>query len=446
MKPNSFLLASASILLARAVAAVSAAGAPDSGFQNFRHSELSATATTTIPALIAEITAQNPERAFYEAELAAARSSARAATRPADPGISVELGHKRVRPADHGFAAEGAAWSVTLTQTFEWPGRLALRKAVASRDITLAQLGLARFEHALAARARILATGLHSAATRADAIREVADRFAALKETFLARDPAGLTPLLETRVIEASELALQRRATEADLALHAALVELNQLRGAAPDAALRIDAPQDYAAALAAPPAVVALLAAARENNFDYRMRRVELEQQGYAVRLARHERRPPIAVSPYFSQEKAGDTERIIGIGLSVPLPVSGRATAAADTAEARRRQAEAAAAAADRELERDIHLAARTLQTKLTETARWAPDTIAKFRDAAALADRHYRLGAVPIATYVELQTGYLDAVESLLATRAEALEAALRLEQLTGVELVPVGTGAK
>lgn len=409
-------------------------------------SGLPAPETTTIPALIRQITAQNPERAFYEAGLSAARSNARAASRLADPELSVELGHKRVRPADRGLAAEGAAWSVTLTQTFDWPGRLSLRKAIASRDITLAQLGLSRFDQALAARARLLATSLHASATRADAIREVADRFAALKETFLARDPAGLTPLLETRVIEASELTLQRRATEAELALHAALVELNQLRGAAPDAPLRIDAPQDYAAALADPPDRPALLAAARENNFDYRMRRVEIEQQGYAVRLARNERYPSIAVSPYYSQEKAGDTERTIGIGLSIPLPVTGRATAAADTAEARRRQAEAAAYAAERELDREVLLAAQTLQAKLAESARWTTGTIVKFRDAAALADRHYRLGAVPIATYIELQTSYLDAVESLLATRAEALEAALRLEQLTGLELVPLGAISK
>ncbi|MDF9832053.1 cobalt-zinc-cadmium efflux system outer membrane protein [Ereboglobus sp. PH5-5] len=397
---------------------------------------------TTIPALITEISAKNPERAFYEAEISAARSSARAATRLADPELSVELGRTRVRASDGSLAGEGAAWSVSLTQTFDWPGRLPLRKAIASRDITLAELGLARFDQALTARARVLATGLHSAATRADAIREVADRFTALKETFLARDPAGLTPLLDTRVIEASELTLQRRATEADLALHAALIELNQLRGAAPDAPLRIDAPHDYAAALAAPPARNALLAAARENNFEYRMRRVELEQQGYAVRLARNERYPGIAVSPYYSQEKADGTERSFGIGLSIPLPVTGRSGAAVNEAESRRRQAEAAACLAERELDRDVLLAAQTLQTKLAETARWKPDTITKFREAAALADRHYRLGAVPISTYIELQNSYLDAVESLLDTRNEALEAALRLEELTGLKLVPLG----
>ena len=41
------------------------------------------------------------------------------------------------------------------------------------------------------------------------------------------------------------------------------------------------------------------------------------------------------------------------------------------------------------------------------------------------------------MPIATYVELQQQYLEAVESLLDTKREALEAAAQLELLTGLK---------
>jgi len=40
------------------------------------------------------------------------------------------------------------------------------------------------------------------------------------------------------------------------------------------------------------------------------------------------------------------------------------------------------------------------------------------------------------VPIATYVELQKQYLEAVEVLLDTRREALEAGQQIRLLTGV----------
>lgn len=391
-----------------------------------------------LPALVAEITANNPELKFYEAEIAAAKAGRRSAAALSDPELSLDLGRKRAVDRTGVLEGEGRAWAVSVTQKFEWPGRLGLRKAIANRQVELAELGLDRFRNALVARARTLAYSLHAANAEAAAIREVADRFAALKETFLARDPAGVTPLLETRVIEASELALQRRATEAELAVQAALIELNQLRGVNAGTPLRVGSP---ALKLNDAPKTDALLAAAFENNFDFRIRRVELEQQGFLVRLARNERYPSISVTPYYSDETAGSHEKKVGIGLSVPLPLTNRTRSAVDVAEARRRQAEAAALVAQRELERDVLTAAQAFTTKLAESRRWAADSATKFREAAELADRHYRLGAVPIATYVELQNSYLDAVEALLDTQRKALEAGLKLQQLTGLDFNPV-----
>ncbi len=392
----------------------------------------------SLSTLVSEITAKNPERQFYLEEIAAAKAGVRISSRLSDPALSFDIGQKRLRDSTGAKIGDGAVWSVSVTQTFEWPGRLSLRKAVANRQVELAELGVARFENALTARARTLAFSLYAANAKAAAIREVSDRFTALKETFLARDPAGVTPMLETRVIEASELALQRRATVAELAVQAALIELNQLRGVAADTPLRVAAP---ALSFTSLPATSDLLATAREKNFDYRMRLVELEQQGFAVSLARNERYPAISVGPYLSRDNVGDRETIVGLGLSVPLPVTGRTGAAVDVANARRRQAEAAVLVALRELDREVITSAQAFSTKLAESRRWSPDAVQKFREAADLADRHYRTGAVPIATYVELQNSYLDAVEALLDTQSETLTAGLKVQQLTGIELNPV-----
>lgn len=392
-------------------------------------------AAVSIDALVAEITGNNPERRFYAEELSAVRAGARVAGRMAEPELALDVGYKRLKDSSGTRIDDGAVWSVSVTQSFEWPGRLSLRKTIANRQIELAELGIARFENALAARARTLAFGLYAAGAKAAAIREVSDRFASLKESFLARDPAGITPLLDTRVIEAGELTLRRRAVEAELAVQAALVELNQLRGVAADSPLRVKAVEF---SFGDAPEIRSLLAAARENNFDYRMRRVELEQQGFAVKLARNERYPAVSVGPYISQDKIGERETIVGLSLSIPLPVNGTRRAAIDESGARQRQAEAALLAAQFELERDVIITAQTFAAKLAESRRSVSDAAEKFREAAELADRHYRMGAVPVATYVELQNSYLDAVESLLATRAEALEAGLKLQELTGINL--------
>jgi len=95
-----------------------------------------ATTTTnvvTVEALVAEALQRNPELKFYEAEIRAAKAGRKSAGLFANPEVSGGIGQKRV--TDGGLSAEGIAWSASVMQPFEWPGRLGLRKAIANRDI-----------------------------------------------------------------------------------------------------------------------------------------------------------------------------------------------------------------------------------------------------------------------------------------------------------------------
>jgi cobalt-zinc-cadmium efflux system outer membrane protein len=399
-----------------------------------------ATTSRSLEELVAETLEKNPELKFYEAEIAAARAGRRTAGLPASPELTANVGQKSVR--DGGLNAEGVAWSVSLLQPFEWPGRIGLRKSIANHDIELAQLGLDRFKVALGNRVRTLAYGLFAAQEKSVAAAEVAERFKALREVLVQRDPAGLTPLLETRVLEATELNAQRKATEAGLTTQVALLELNRLRGATADS--RLVVPQTQLAFR--PPEILGeLLVLAHTNNFELKVRAVELAQQGFRVSLARNERYPSLSVGPSISEERAGDRERIIGLGVSLPLPLWNRNQGNVEAAVARQTQAEVSLQVAERDVQRQVLEAALIYETKLREMAKWRPDSVQHFKEAAELADRHYRLGAVPIAIYVELQKQYLEAVEGLLDTRKEALEAAARLELLTGLPRPLVHAGA-
>lgn len=401
-----------------------------------------ATNAATLDALVAETLERNPELKFYEAEIAAAKGGRKTAGLLANPELSGSVGNKTIRGG--GLSAEGVAWSVSVVQPFEWPGRLGLRKAIANRDIELAELGYARFKIALAGRVRTLAYGLFAAQEKAAAAREVAERFKALREVLVQRDPAGLTPLLETRVIEATELTMQRKASDATLATQAALLELNQLRGVAPDTRLAVS--QTH---LAFRPAenMETLTALAHTNNFELRLRAVELAQQGFRVDLAKNERFPAISVGPSYASEQAGsERQGIIGVGVSLPLPLWNRNKGSIETAMARQMQAEVSLNITAREVERKVIEAALTYETRLRQMATWRPDSVEHFREAAEIADRHYRLGAVQISVYVELQKQYLEAVESLLDTKKEALEAAQNLELLTGLTLPLSSTTTK
>ncbi len=405
-------------------------------FASFAHAATPPSAPTSIQALVQEALTRNPELRFYEAELTAARSARKNAARLAPPEISGSVGHKRARETGGQLAGEGVAWSVGVSQTFEWPGRLSLRKAIANQDVTLAELGFSRFKTALAARVRGQAHALAAAGEKARVAREVADRYRVLREVLVQRDPAGITPQLELRILEATEVTLRRRATEAGLQADDARLALNQLLGRSADAALEVSPSEPD---LPAAPALDNLLAAAQTNNFDLRLRAMELEQQGFRVSLAKNERWPAFTVGPQFSEENAGSQDRIFGLGVSFPLPLWRNNSANVETARARQVQAETLLNTARRDIERRVVSASRAYETKRAEMAQWRADSTKQFADAAELADRHYRLGAVPATTYVELQKQYLDAVETLLETRREAIHAAAEIEELTGANLL-------
>lgn len=384
----------------------------------------------TIDGLVTQALAGNPELKFYKAEIAVAKSGRSVAGRLSNPELNLDLGQKRVRGGD--AKAEGIAYSVALAQPIEWPGRLGLRKAIADRDITLAELGLNQFRSFLSARVKILGYSLATQQENAAAAADVADRITSVKQVIVQREPGGVAPLLEAKILEASEVTVQSKASEAAVEMQKALLELNQLMGRRADSPLQVKRTEF---ATSKPAALADLLNQAAQNNYAIRVRRAELEQQGLKVALSQNERYPTFTVGPSVSHENAGDRETVIGLSLSMPLPVWDNGRAAVTTSQARRMQAEASLQSTFREVERQITEAWLILESQRKRLDAYKPDTLATFTDAARLADRHYRLGAVPISTYIEMQDKYLEAAEAINDTRLDVLRASLDLEQLTG-----------
>jgi cobalt-zinc-cadmium efflux system outer membrane protein len=149
----------------------------------------------TIESLVTQALAENPELKFYEAEIAAAQGEKRTAGAWQNPEISGELGAKRT--IGDGLDAAGVVWAASIQQTFEWPGRVSLRKAIANRQIKLAEQGLEQFRSSLASAVRKRAYELLAAQQQKAAAAEVAARGEELVATLVQREPAGVAPLLE---------------------------------------------------------------------------------------------------------------------------------------------------------------------------------------------------------------------------------------------------------
>jgi outer membrane protein, heavy metal efflux system len=389
--------------------------------------------STTIDALVAQALAENPELKFYEAEIAAAKGETRTAGAWQNPEISGELGAKRT--VSDGLDAAGVVWAASVQQAFEWPGRVSLRKAIANRQVKLAELGMQQFRSSLAAAVRQKSYALLAAQQKQKAAAEVASRGEELIATLVQREPAGVTPQLESRAIEASVLKFKRAELEGAKAAQSALLELNQLRGRLLSEAVTVNAAKTAFPVL---PPLMELLKRSSARNFELLQRETEFEQQGFRVRLAKNDIWPSITAGPMIEQEYAADQETRATVAVSLPLPLWNQNKGNIEAAKARELQAQASLVVAQREIERQIREHAASYELHRNEIERWNPQIADELRASAELADRHYRLGAVPLATYLEVQSAYLEGLDAIYSTQADALQALAELERLTGSKI--------
>lgn len=390
---------------------------------------------SSLDALVTEAWARNPEAKVYRSEIAATKGERRTAGEWQNPEVSGDLGAKIVRDYHGNTLGEGVSWTLSATQTFEYPGRVTLRKAIANHQIALAELGLEGFRAALAARVRAAAFRAVLGKAKADAADEVAKRFDDLVAVLSQRPAAGVAQEADVRVIEASAIALKRRPLEAQREMQSAIHELNQLRGARIDSPLPIP---DLDLALRPLPPVAILLVTARQHNYDVRTRVLELEQQGYKVRLALNERWPAVRIGPFAHNERADTNEYQFGVGVTLPLPLWSTNAGKIESEKARAAKVEAELTALIRELERKVADAEFVYRSRREEVEDLQRSVLPKIREAAETGDRNYRDGAVPLSTYTELQKQYLDSIDAFIAAQAAAIEARQQLEQLTAMRL--------
>ncbi len=391
--------------------------------------------TVSLDALVAEALARNPEIRVYSAEIAAAKGERRTAGVWPNPEATTEAGTKIVRDYHGNTLGDGIMWTLGATQTFEYPGRVTLRKAIANHQIALAELGLEGFRTVLAARVRAAAFRAALGKAKARAANEVAKRFDDLATVLSQRPAAGVAQQADVRIIEASAIALKRRPLEAQREMQSAIYELNQLRGTRVDSPLAVP---DLDLTLRPLPSIATLLFTAREHNYDVRTRVLELEQQGYKVRLAVNERWPAVRIGPVAHNERADTNEYLFGISASLPLPLWNMNRGKIETERARAAKVEAELTALIREVERKVADAEFVYRSRREEANDLQKSVLPKMREAADTSDRNYRDGAIPVSTYTELQKQYLDSIDALTAAQAAAIEARQQLEQLTAKRL--------
>jgi cobalt-zinc-cadmium efflux system outer membrane protein len=366
-------------------------------------------APVSVGQLVAEALEKNAELRYYEAALAVAKGGRTQAGLWKNPELSGDYGSRRVTDSTGILQGDGFTRSIALVQTFEFPGKGSLRKAVANKDVEIAELGVRQFRLALAGKVRNLALGYAAASVHASDAEEVAERSAALVALLRERPAAGTSQLLELRLIEGSLGELRKTARESILAREEARIELNGLLGR--------PASQPLALKIAVSPPARKLDASwlvldGLNGNLQLKVRIAELEKAVRQVSAARLDVAPDFAVGPFFSQDKAGDNEENFGGTLSVTLPLWDWNQGNIAAAKARRDQADALLLDARRRVEAEILRRVRSYELFLGQLEGTPADLVPKLREAADLADRQYRTGAVGVQLFLEVQREFLAA----------------------------------
>lgn len=384
----------------------------------------------TLESLESEALSRNPELRSYEAEVQAAKGQRQQAGLWKNPEISGDYGHRRV--SDGSGASDGFTRSLAISQTFEFPGKASLRKAIAGQDIQLAELGLNQFRLALRGQIKALAYQYVIASRQVEVAEEIRERCQNLIKLLGQRPAAGTQQFLELKVIEGSLFELQKSSRDLIQSRDEAAVELRRLLGLPSSQAIEIRTSLDL-------PVLntdsTPLLLRGLSGNLQLKMRMAEVEKAGKSVSAAKWDAAPDFSVGPFFSQDKAAENEVNIGVSVSTSLPLWNWNQGNVTTSQARRAQADALLLDARGKVESEILRRLRSFELTRQQLANMPAGTVENLREAADLADRQYRTGVIGVQLFLETQRGFLAAEKTYSEAQLGAWRDWLDLELLTG-----------
>lgn len=377
------------------------------------------------------------DQAVVEAERASPELSAAEARVAAARGALVNA---QTYPNPEAHVTYGIDWHVGVEQPIEWPGKRALLRALADRDVAAAEVALDGLRIVVAAEARrSFAEAL--AAKELAAARKVGVSVAQeFVDAATRRVRAGYAGSFEvTRAeLEVVRAKLDQRRAEGDAA--AALASLAVLLGRDPASPLELSGSLPTSLPTLH---VDAILQAALSQHPDVRAQEAVVRAREAAIPAARASALPELRVESFYERSKYAADESTAGIGIALPLPLWNR-----NRGGVMQTQAELAAARAEldgdkRRITREISAAFAAYDTARGTLALWRPELVEQLEAALARADQEYAAGQINAALRLELEKAYADAVREGIDLRLQAARSASALERATIMTLEQMET---
>jgi cobalt-zinc-cadmium efflux system outer membrane protein len=389
----------------------------------------------SIDALVSMALANNAELKSFEAEVAAARGQRTQAGFFKNPEVSFEFGGREVRDSENILQGNGTTLSVSVMQTFEFPGKGTLRKAIANKNIEIAELGLEQFRLSLAGQVRVFAYEHLAAVAEAQAAEAVYKQSNELASQLNSQANFGARLQIEIRLVQASLIELGEAIKDASLRREETRTQLNSLLGRPQNLPLRISASLT-------PPTKrlddTALVFAAQSNNPLLKIRQKELERSARELTSTRLDIAPDFSIGPFFSREVAGDTEQNIGGAISASVPIWDWNIGNIQSAKARSAMAEALRVKAERETEAQILSRLKAYELTRRQLGMIPSGLLQNIQEASTLADTQFRNGSIGAQLYLDTQSAYLNSLRISQKAVLDAWRTLLDLNLLTGGHL--------
>jgi len=399
------------------------------------HAREDAASAYAVEGLVSSALAENAELKAYEAEVLAARGQRTQAGFFKNPEVTVEIGGREVRDSENILQGSGTTFSLTVMQTLEFPGKGTLRKAIANKNVEIAELGLAQFRLSLAAQVRLLAYEYLAAESTARAAETVYQQSSAVAGQLGSGGSFGARLQIESRLIQASLVELGARIKEASLRAEQARTRLNALLGRPQSLPLRITS--SFSAPVAAFDRSAAVFAAQNGNPL-LQIRRKELERSARELTATRLDIAPDFAIGPFFSRDVAGDTEQNLGGAISATLPVWDWNIGNIQSARARLAMAEALRVKAERDTEAEVLGLIKAYELTRRQLAMIPQGLLGEVAEASALAETQFRNGSIGAQLYLDAQAAYLNSLQASQDAVLDAWRAALDIGLLTGGQM--------
>lgn len=385
----------------------------------------------TLEVLISEAWTNNPEVRLYEAAVAGARGELVTAKTWNNPEVSFAPGAVRTEesgsPSRTGFHSD-----FSVSQTFLFPGKRALQKAVAEKTVESRQLALSAFRTQLAIQ-------VHRAFYNLLAARQVIvlqQRHVELAQSFLEaakkKVEGGFAPEFEQTKAEVDVAAGRKSLREAQAQEAVARTALNSLVGR------KLDAPVTIAGEFSESPTVpdeATLLNYALAQNPSLKIQTAEVERTGLSLALTKKSRLPDFTVGPSVEYREG---EQIYGLGISLPLPLWDKKKGAITTATAEQQRALAELDTLRRDIVREVSSAGHLLAAARESLAIYTPEFRGKLKAALDTASQSYAEGRTSLLVYLETERTHYDTEAAYYETLQRLYDAQAALEAALGTPL--------